>query len=49
MGVLEALGEVGIDVPINVEVFSGELRRLSPAEAAAALVTKVQGLLEGNR
>jgi len=36
-----------VDVPINVEVFSDELRRLSPAQAASAIAQKVGAVLEG--
>lgn len=49
IGALEAFDRVGIDVPINLEVFSDELRGLAPAQAAVALADKVQRLLSGNR
>ena len=43
---LDAFARVGVDVPINVEVFSDELRSLPPAAAAAALADKVRSLLQ---
>jgi hypothetical protein len=42
---LEAFSRLGIDVPINLEVFSDELRQLVPADAATALAAKVRDLL----
>jgi sugar phosphate isomerase/epimerase len=46
-GVLEALSCVGVDVPINVEVFSDELRSVSPAQAASMIAQKVSSLMGG--
>jgi sugar phosphate isomerase/epimerase len=46
-GALEAFDRSGIDVPINVEVFSDELRRFGPAQAASLLADKVRALSQG--
>lgn len=46
-GVLEALSHVGVNVPINIEVFSDDLRQLPPAKAASTIAEKVRALIEG--
>ena len=46
-GVLAAYERAGVEAPINVEVFSDELRRLDAARAAAALARSVERLVAG--
>ena len=45
--VLEAFRRIGVEVPINVEVFSDEVRRLASDAAAMALADRVRALLKG--
>jgi sugar phosphate isomerase/epimerase len=46
-GALAAFARAGIAVPINIEVFSDELRQRAPSQVAAALARKVRALEEG--
>jgi sugar phosphate isomerase/epimerase len=45
--VLEACAHAGIQVPVNVEVFSAELQQLPPEEAARSIAASVRSLLAG--
>ena len=47
--VLEAIDHAGLDVPINLEVFSDELRALPPRRAANLLFKKLQRLATERR
>ncbi len=46
-GALDAFDRIGVDAPINLEVFSDELRSFEPARAAMTLADKVRRLLGG--